>query len=70
MQNLSRLADEQLVAAYADGNNEAFDTLLTRHQSRVFSYIFNIVKNREPCRRYIPGDFCQSYYYDQAGQIH
>lgn len=47
MQNLSRLADEQLVAAYADGNNEAFDTLLTRHQNRVFSYILNIVKNRE-----------------------
>ncbi len=47
MQNLTRLSDEQLVAAYADGNNEAFDTLLTRHQSRVFSYILNIVKNRE-----------------------
>lgn len=47
MQNLNRLSDEQLVAAYADGNNEAFDTLLTRHQNRVFSYIFNIVKSRE-----------------------
>ena len=47
MQNLSRLTDEQLVIAYADGNNEAFDTLLTRHQARVFSYIVNIVKNRE-----------------------
>ncbi len=47
MQNNKRLTDEQLVAAYADGNNQAFDTLLERNQKRVFSYIFNIVKNRE-----------------------
>lgn len=47
MQNLKRLTDDQLVAAYADGNNEAFDTLLTRHQDRVFSYILHIVKNKE-----------------------
>lgn len=47
MQNLSRLTDEKLVAAYANGNNEAFDTLLRRHQNRVFNYIFNIVKNKD-----------------------
>lgn len=47
MQNLIRLTDEKLVAAYANGNNEAFDTLLRRHQNRVFNYIFNIVKNKD-----------------------
>jgi RNA polymerase sigma factor (sigma-70 family) len=47
MQNLTRLADEKLVAAYANGNNEAFDTLLRRHENRVFNYIFNIVKNKD-----------------------
>lgn len=47
MQILSRLSDELLVKAYADGNNQAFDTLLRRHQKRVFSYILNIVKNRD-----------------------
>lgn len=47
MQQLNRLTDEALVAAYADGNNEAFDTLLARHQQRVFNYIFHIVKNRD-----------------------
>lgn len=47
MQNYSRLSDEQLVAAYADGNNEAFDTLLTRHQNRVYTYILHIVKSNE-----------------------
>lgn len=47
MQTLKQLTDEQLVAAYADGNNEAFDTLLTRHQQRVFNYILRIVRSRE-----------------------
>lgn len=47
MQKLNRLTDEQLVKAYADGNNEAFDALLNRHQQRVFSYIIRIVKNQE-----------------------
>ncbi len=47
MQHLLKLSDEQLVAAYADGNNQAFDTLLSRHQKRVFTYIYNIVKSRD-----------------------
>lgn len=47
MQKLSKLADDQLVAAYANGNNEAFDALLNRHKDRVFSYILHIVKDRE-----------------------
>ncbi|MDE7385958.1 MAG: sigma-70 family RNA polymerase sigma factor [Muribaculaceae bacterium] len=45
MQNLKQLTDEQLVAAYANGSNEAFDTLLNRHSSRVYSYIQRIVKD-------------------------
>ncbi|MBO5271719.1 MAG: sigma-70 family RNA polymerase sigma factor [Muribaculaceae bacterium] len=47
MQVLKTLTDDQLVAQYAKGNNSAFDELLTRHQSRVFSYILHIVKNRD-----------------------
>lgn len=47
MQNLTRLADEKLVTAYANGDNQAFDTLLRRYEGRVFTYIFNIVKNRD-----------------------
>ena len=47
MQKIKRLTDEQLVKAYADGNNSAFDTLLNRHQQRVLSYILRIVKNRD-----------------------
>ena len=36
-----------MVAAYANGNNEAFDALLNRHQTQVFSYIMRIVRNRD-----------------------
>lgn len=47
MQALLKLTDDQLVADYAKGNNEAFDVLLKRHQSRVYSYILHIVKNKD-----------------------
>ncbi len=47
MQQKTRLSDDKLVAAYACGDNQAFDILLKRHQSKVFSYILSIVKNRD-----------------------
>lgn len=47
MRNLHELSDEQLVAAYAGGDNEAFDALLFRHKTRLFNYIFQMVRNRD-----------------------
>lgn len=47
MQKHNRLTDEQLVADFANGNNDAFDTLLRRQEARVFNYIYNIVKNKD-----------------------
>ncbi len=47
MENLITLTDEKLVALYAKGVNEAFDVILNRHKTRVFSYIYHIVKNRD-----------------------
>ena len=47
MQKLSRLSDEHVIAAYAKGNNLAFDTLLHRHKDKLFSYILHIVKSPE-----------------------
>lgn len=41
------LTDEQLVRDYAQGSNEAFDTLLRRHQDRIFNYILRIIKNED-----------------------
>lgn len=45
MANNISLTDEQLVRAYAEGSNDAFDTLLRRHQDRIYNYILRIVKN-------------------------
>ena len=46
-QTLSRLTDEQLVAQYAKGTNEAFDALLLRHKTNLFGYIIQRVKDRD-----------------------
>lgn len=40
-------SDESLVALFAQGKNEAFDVLLNRYKSNVYSYIYTIVQNRE-----------------------
>jgi RNA polymerase sigma-70 factor (ECF subfamily) len=41
------MTDEELVAAYAEGNNAAFDALLNRYKSSVYSYIYFIVRSWE-----------------------
>ena len=47
MQNYTMLTDEQLVAAYAKGENNAFDVLLSRHKTKLFNYILQIVRDRD-----------------------
>ena len=47
MEQLTKLSDRELVAAYANDNNDAFDVLLERHQNKVYSYILHIVKNKD-----------------------
>ncbi len=47
MTNRLSMTDEQLVQAYANGDNKAFDTLLNRHQERIFNYILRIIKNED-----------------------
>ena len=47
MENLKRMADDQLVTLYLQGNNSAFDVLLKRHQDRLFNYIYFLVRSRE-----------------------
>lgn len=47
MNNLKTLTDESLVRLYVEGNHEAFNVLLDRYESKVFSYITYIVRNRE-----------------------
>ena len=47
MVNHKGKTDEQLVRDYAQGNNEAFDILLRRHQNRIYNYILRIIKNED-----------------------
>lgn len=42
----SRSSDSQLVALYQTGNEEAFEMLLHRHKSRIYTAIYLIVKDR------------------------
>ena len=46
MQQLATMTDDKLVDLYANGNNEAFDVLLSRYQDRLFSYIMQLIGNR------------------------
>lgn len=46
MDKLVRMSDEELAMAYIDGNNRAFDLLLSRNQSKLFSYILFVVRDR------------------------
>ena len=47
MKNLSTSTDYELVKLYENGNDNAFDELLQRHQNYVFSYILFLVKEEE-----------------------
>lgn len=47
MKSFRQMTDEELVVLYAEGNNNAFDILLSRYQSVIHSYIYFIVRNKE-----------------------
>ena len=44
---LNEMTDEQLALSYVNGNNKAFDLLLSRNQSKLFSYIFFVVHEQD-----------------------
>ena len=47
MDNLNGMTDEQLALSYIDGNNRAFDLLLARTKSKLFTYILFVVRDRD-----------------------
>ena len=47
MINLDQLTDDELVKLYEKGNNSAFEILLLRYKSKVYTYIYLIVHKRE-----------------------
>ena len=47
MKNLAVMTDEELALSYVNGDNRAFDELLLRNQSKIFSYILFVVRDRD-----------------------
>lgn len=47
MDKLCKLSDGQLVKNYANGDSDAFDTLLARYQQKIYSYILFLVHDDE-----------------------
>lgn len=43
----SQLSDNELIMGYRNGNYSDFETLLARHQSKVYGYIFSVVKDKD-----------------------
>lgn len=47
MKNLNKMTDEELALAYVEGNNRAFDLLLSHVEASLFSYIRFVVRDEE-----------------------
>lgn len=47
MIRLNEMTDEELALSYVRGNNQAFDLLLSRNQSKLFSYILFVVHKQD-----------------------
>lgn len=47
MKKLVEMTDEELAVSYMDGNNQAFDILLARNQSKIFAYILIVFHNED-----------------------
>ena len=47
MKKFEGLTDEQLAMLYVKGNNSAFDELLNRTQTKLFTYIMFVVRNHD-----------------------
>ncbi len=64
MQNLIKETDERLIHLYENGNDEAFDVLLGRHQQNLFAYILAIVHDEDQAN-----DFFQETFYKAISYI-
>lgn len=44
--SFNNLSDNELVAAYMQGQKQCFEILMSRHQQKVFNYILSLVKDK------------------------
>lgn len=47
MKDFTTMTDEELAVCYMNGDNRAFDLLLSHNQSKLFSYIFFVVHDED-----------------------
>ena len=47
MRTINEMTDEELALSYIEGDNKAFDLWLTRNQSKLYSYILFVVRDRD-----------------------
>lgn len=47
MNKVESRSDYELVQAYINGEREVFDTLVARHQQKLYNYIYSVVKDRD-----------------------
>ena len=75
MKHLNTLPDEQLVKLYIEGNNTAFDLLLRRYESKVFTYLISTLKSHEQAEDYFQDIFVKivvqlkNRQYEEAGKF-
>ena len=68
MKKLQDMTDEELALSSIDGNNRAFDLLLLRNQSNIYSYILFIVHDRETAEDLFQDTFVKAIAYMQDGR--
>lgn len=47
MEQYASMADEELAMSYMKGDNKAFDVLLDRHKTKLFTYIMFVVRDED-----------------------
>lgn len=57
METLTALTDEELAVRYMNGDNDAFDLLLKHNQSKLFTYIYFIVRDEEKANDFFQDTF-------------
>lgn len=57
MKVLSTLTDEELAVRYMNGDNDAFDLILKHNQSKLFTYIYYIVRDEEKANDFFQDTF-------------
>lgn len=45
--NVSQANDRELIQAYIDGNDKAFEILLNRHQNQIYTKLITLVRDRD-----------------------